>query len=336
MPDYTRLSRVLHRVVLGSPLIAEPLWSIERRLFSGSPDRHNAVYITGLARAGSTALLQALHDSGAFAALTYRDMPFVLAPNLWSRLTGLHPATLPRRERPHKDGLVEDANSPEGLEEVFWRETLGATYIHDRDLSVHRVSAATVCQLRDYQSLVCRRYGKDRYLAKNNNMILRLASLAPQTPDTRFLVLFRHPVAQALSLLDQHQRFSVSDFFVRDYMTWLVHHEFGATHRPFRFSDVDPSNRSRDTFEYWLERWIDAYGYLLHVLRSSPANVTAIQYERLCDDAAYRTRLFGSLGVSMTEWAFKNKNRYTDKGDEALLAQSMRIYDQLCTLTSAA
>ena len=43
------------------------------------------VFVTGMARSGTTILLQALHDTGKFASLTYADMPIVLSPNLWSK-----------------------------------------------------------------------------------------------------------------------------------------------------------------------------------------------------------------------------------------------------------
>ena len=36
------------------------------------------VFITGLARSGTTILLNALYKSNIFASLTYSDMPFVL------------------------------------------------------------------------------------------------------------------------------------------------------------------------------------------------------------------------------------------------------------------
>jgi len=323
-------------MVLGSPLISEPLAAVESVFFTGYPERKDAVYVTGLARAGSTAMLQALHGSGVFASLTYQDMPFVLAPNLWSRLAHFHPAKLPRRERAHQDGLIQDVSSPEGLEEVFWRKILFGEYIQRESLHVHSVSIEAIERLREYQTLVCRRYGRQRYLAKNNNLILRLKSLLPRSSDTRYLVMFRHPAAQVASLLRQHRRFSEADAFTQGYMTWLVHHEFGATHRPFRFPGGSGSNRSPDSVDYWLERWLDAYEYLLGLLNSCDPNITPVHYERLCDDSSYRLRLFESLGVSAGGWAFKNKNQYADNVDPKLLIRAMHVYDELCARAGTA
>ena len=90
MSDYGFLSRTLHRLALGSPSVAEASFDLEQALngrdLMGSDGRH--VFVTGLARSGTTILMRALFGTGAFASLTYRDMPFVLAPGLWSRVAG--------------------------------------------------------------------------------------------------------------------------------------------------------------------------------------------------------------------------------------------------------
>ena len=43
------------------------------------------VFITGLARSGTTILLRNLYASNQFSSTTYEDMPFILCPNLWSK-----------------------------------------------------------------------------------------------------------------------------------------------------------------------------------------------------------------------------------------------------------
>ena len=40
------------------------------------------IFITGLPRSGTTSLLNFLYSSNQYASLTYRNMPFVLSPNL--------------------------------------------------------------------------------------------------------------------------------------------------------------------------------------------------------------------------------------------------------------
>ena len=87
MADYDLFSKGLHSLVLGQPIIAEVVMDIEFATFGRkSPDAtlNHHVFVTGLARAGTTILTRSLYNTDQFGSLTYRDMPFVLAPNCWS------------------------------------------------------------------------------------------------------------------------------------------------------------------------------------------------------------------------------------------------------------
>jgi len=305
MPDYSRLDQFLHRLALGSKFVAELSFDLEKQIFSSCPTRKDAVYVTGLARAGTTALMRGLYESNEFASLTYDDMPFVLAPNLWKKISRLDNKQRNLKERAHGDGIHVDFDSPEALEEVFWRIHCGEIYIHKETLRTHAVPQETVSLLRRYQSLVCCKYGKPRYLAKNNNQILRIANLSKSTPDTTFLILFREPIAQARSLLQQHQKFLTSDSFTRRYMTWLAHHEFGATHRPFQFFEHASVPGSSSSLQYWIDRWADAYAYLLGLLEEDRPNLIAVSYERLCGEKKYWEKLCTKLNVPIQPSPFR-------------------------------
>ena len=100
-------------------------FDLERSIFldNSFPVKDNHVFVAALARAGTTSLLTAIHDSEEFASLTYADMPFVLAPNLWDKL---NPTTRHKeeQERVHGDGIKVSTNSPEAFEEVFGKQSL--------------------------------------------------------------------------------------------------------------------------------------------------------------------------------------------------------------------
>jgi hypothetical protein len=284
--EYGWLDRLLHRVVLGPGFLGEALFDLERTLHSSAaPARiERPVFVTGLARAGTTALMRALHGSGEFASLTYADMPMVLAPNLWARLSAAGRRRRARGavERAHGDGILVDVDSPEALDEVFWRVHCGADYIRPDCLVPHVPSAELIGRYRDLQRLVCLRYGRARYLSKNNNGLLRLGALADAMPEATFLVPFRAPLAHAQSLLAQHRRFARGAGFQRDYMGWLAHHEFGATHRPFRFPGGPAPDGSPETLDYWLNAWIAAYRHVLGTLAPERPRILPVSYERLC------------------------------------------------------
>ena len=122
-------------------------------------------------------LMRMLHDTQAFCSLTYRDMPFVLAPNTWARLTGLSRRDVAARERAHGDGIIVDVDSPEALEEVFWGVFCGPAYIGPETLRPMEADDDVLEQFRRYVAIILKRYQADRYLSKNNNNLLRLPSL---------------------------------------------------------------------------------------------------------------------------------------------------------------
>ncbi|MBC7141806.1 MAG: sulfotransferase [Rhodobacteraceae bacterium] len=296
MSDYSALDRVLHRLALASPVRAEMMHDIERGAFlkSAPEDTGRHVFVTGLARAGTTILMREIHRTGEFGSLTYADMPFVLAPNLWARLSrkGHQPGV--KAERAHGDGIEVDTQSPEALDEVYWRVFDGKAYIGAEGLRPHDPDEDLIAGYRDLIRLVLRKTGKTRYVSKNNNTILRLGALARAMPEAEFLVPLRRPLDHAASLLGQHRRFLDADAFTRDYMTWLGHHEFGATHRPFLFGGR-PSGDPM-TMDYWLTLWLSVYGALDAVEAACP-NVTFVPYEALSADPAVWAAVAARIGV---------------------------------------
>ena len=248
-----------------------------------SADKH--VFVCGLARAGTTVLMRRLYESQQFCSLTFRDMPFVLAPNLWRRMSKHSQKSKETQERAHGDGLMVNYDSPEALEEVFWKTQCGSDYIRNDCLVPMSADEEVIQDFRTYVSLVMRESTGKRYLSKNNNNILRLGSLTEAFPNATILIPFRQPAQQAYSLLRQHQRFREvhsTDHFARKYMSWLVHHEFGADHRPFRFEEREPQAGDPTKLEYWLNAWVITYTNILNHL---PSQALLVCYETLCNES---------------------------------------------------
>jgi hypothetical protein len=306
MLSYGFLDRALHRLALQSTPIAELSFDIDQRLVRADPAEivdQQHVFVSGLARAGTTALMRRFHATGAFRSLTYRDMPFVLAPNFWQRLARLSPQEIAKVERTHGDGILVDLDSPESLDEVFWRIFAGAEYIKKTHLRPHTPDEETVSKFILYVNsvLAAREPRGMRYLSKNNNNILRLASIRQAFPNALILIPFRRPLDHAASLLRQHRHLSLlqaEDGFITSYMTWLAHHEFGLTHRPFRFHDDGsfvPSAHATSTIDYWLEVWCETYGWLEAF---TPEGAVFVCYEELCDDSRVWNRLAEVAGIA--------------------------------------
>mgnify|MGYP000856979107 CR=1 FL=1 len=302
--QYGALSRMLHQLALGNRFLAEASFDVETLLHRTDPAPvvgRKHVFVAGMARAGTTLLMRRFHATGAFRSLTYRDMPFVLMPSTWAWLSASSGKLARPQERSHGDGLLVDYDSPEALEEVFWRVFAGDRYLRDDRLVPMTADEEIVERFRVYVAAVLRSRRSDpavRYLSKNNNNLLRLPVLCRAFPNAVVIVPFRDPAPHADSLLAQHRRFVAmhrTDPFARKYMTWLAHHEFGSDHRPFRFPGDTLTYRNRDNLDYWMELWIHTYEWLLG---NAPASVVFQGYEDLCanpDEAWSRLAAFAEI-----------------------------------------
>jgi hypothetical protein len=300
---YSLTSRLLHHLALNSDIRCELLFDLEKYIFSkvqGSSADGNHVFVCGLARSGTTILMRALHQSDKFSSLTYRDMPFILAPNIWSKIIRKSNISMQKEVRAHDDGILVDFDSPEALEEVFWRVFAGKEYIHSNFLKPHEIDSDIIAAFRDYVALINLKYLKSRYLSKNNNNILRLKGITDTFPNATVLVPFREPLQQAFSLLKQHQNFVIQhreDKFSEKYMSWLVHHEFGLDHRRFLFVDDMYQHSDINTIDYWLHQWINAYSYLLERINTSKKRIFLVGYEDIC----HKDRLMWQKIIDLVE-----------------------------------
>ena len=119
--NYNWFQQKLHKLALSTKFMREVAFDFETSYLHYSKEDNNKknIFITGLARSGTTILLNAIYKSNLFGSLTYSDMPFILAPNLSSKLN-INKTNLEFRERAHGDGITISINSPEAFEEVFW------------------------------------------------------------------------------------------------------------------------------------------------------------------------------------------------------------------------
>ena len=283
-------SRLLHQLALSSRYLREVAFDLECSAYLGRSIDHSDkkhVFVCGLARAGTTLLLRVLHDTGELKSLTYRDMPFVMAPNYWRKLSGGAAKSQELAERAHGDGIMVNFDSPEALEEVFWTTFHGSDYLLSDRLVPMTTDDSGIQRFRDYVNLVLLRYDGSRYLSKNNNSILRLPLLRASFPNCSLLIPFRDPVAHATSLLKQHQRFcNERNGFVERYMEWLGHHEFGPGHRPFVLAgDLEINETQSGSLDFWLQRWVEVYSWLRTREETNPAGVMFFCYEDLCRDS---------------------------------------------------
>ncbi|WP_260925793.1 sulfotransferase [Novosphingobium sp. 9] len=276
--------------------------------------------------------MRAIHQGGAFRSLTYRDMPFPLAPNLWAKVSARwrqEQVDAAPRERAHGDRILTGVDSPEALDEVFWRMECGSDYIRRDALVPHRVEQRTIERFRAYVAAVIASggEGQHRYLSKNNNNVLRLPVLIEAFPRASVVIPFRDPASHAASLWRQHRHFTAMQAenpFVRRYMDWLVHREFGSGHRPFRFGDRLPEDLTPDQPDYWLEIWMRVHTALVE---QASGQMVFVCYEDLCSDPAVWQGIAQRLGLETGRPDFSASTVPVDLlFDPARLARACALY----------
>jgi len=276
--DYGAGARILHAVAFAPAGFWRGFWRsasrIEGRMYAKALqdiDATRPVFITSLARGGTTALLNALAHHPLLASHTYRDMPFVYTPLLWHKLSGKK--QIAAQERAHGDGLTIDLDSPEAFDEIFWRDQWPSHYTKDQ-ITPWKQSELntdfTVFLSQQMQKIIYARRGNTpgaRYISKNNAHIARLALLRAMYPAAQIIVALRDPAAHAASLLRQHINFThqhLADDFTKRYMADIGHYEFGVLHRPLGFNVASLKDYQPDQPDYWLAYWISAFEPLTH------------------------------------------------------------------------
>jgi hypothetical protein len=286
MNNYSWLQQRLHQIALSSQFMREVTFDAESSSASCTQNNDNHVFVVGLARSGTTVLLNALFESREFASLSYQDMPFVLAPNLWSKLSFAN-KDIELVERAHGDGIKISLESPEAFEEVFW-------------MTFNENNEDTKEKFKTYTQLIKQRYQKERYLSKNNQNIKRLELISSAFPHSKILIPFRDPAQHANSLLAQHQKFiedSKKDKFIYSYMKWIGHTEFGPNYIPIHNKNLSFKNGC--DVNHWLEQWYLTYLNCYETFEDKD-NVHFICYEKLCSSKEYWLGILKMLGIKKT------------------------------------
>ncbi len=260
---------------------------------------HAPILVCGLARSGSTILLECLEAHLDTVSHRYRDYPGVLAPVLWDRVAGrLYGNTSNPVERAHGDGIAVTADSPEAIEEMLWMAFHSQAHDPSRD---NRIRPGDVSQefsvfYRDHiRKLLWLRQGT-RYLTKNNNNLVRLSGILSLFPEARMIIPVRDPVAHIASLMRQHERFSAAqtkyDAALR-YMQRVGHYEFGLDRRPLNVGNAKTTKTIEDLWragrevEGWSLYWANLHEFLAKQ-RQDDATVRdatlIVRFEDLCTD----------------------------------------------------
>ncbi|GGY02166.1 hypothetical protein GCM10007160_32650 [Litchfieldella qijiaojingensis] len=279
------------------------------------------VYVAGLARSGTTILLECLAEHPQVGTHRYADFPPLLTPYWWNRWLSLVPHSREvAQERAHKDGIAVTSQSPEAFEEMLWMAFF--PHIHDPTrCAVFDRQASHPAFERFYddhmRKLLAVRQ-RQRYVAKGNYNLVRLGYLHRLYPGARFLVVIRNPVWHIASLMKQQALFATGETNqprALEHMRRVGHFEFGLDRRAINVGDDAMTARITELWETghevegWAYYWADIYRHVADVLDADPALRDAclvVRYEDLCSQPEETlTRLHVHSQLSIEPQAIK-------------------------------
>ncbi len=253
------------------------------------------VYVTGLARSGTTILLEFLSRHRQAAFHRYRDFHGIFVPYWWQR-NDVSQRRFEPEERAHGDGLKVTPDSPEAMEECLWMAFFDqlhnphASNILDADSA----NPAFESFYRDHICKVLLARGRQRYVAKGNYNLSRLKYLLKIFPDARFVVAVRHPRSHVASSIKQHRLFCEGEARhprALSYMRHVGHYEFGLDRRPIHVGDAKKTEQIIEFWNAdqevrgWARYWAMLYGWFAAQIESDTAlrqAVELVRFEDLC------------------------------------------------------
>ncbi|MEM9530675.1 MAG: sulfotransferase [Pseudomonadota bacterium] len=255
------------------------------------------IYVTGLARAGTTIVTEMLAQVAGVTSHQYADFPFIFTPYwrnwLAQRSQVGTPVTV---ERAHQDRIRVSVNSPEAFEEVLWM-AFDRPLHHERTATPLAAAAAPAGfdrLYRDHVKKLLAVRGVRRYLAKGNYNLLRLRWLTEHVDNPRFIIMIRHPRWHVASLMKQHALFlkaQEADDRTGRQLAASGHFEFGPLRRATGFAGEDGAREveslwaAGENVRAWARLWAQAYTVLAEAIADPQLrpHLYCLQYEELCE-----------------------------------------------------
>ena len=273
------------------------------------------IYISGLARSGSTKLLEIVASVPSVATHRYRDAITVFCPVWMESATSRANQDATPIERSHGDRVMVTPDSPEAIEEALWSSFFPHVHRSGRShvLDAETENAAFEQFYCDHIQKLLHVRGRQRYASKGNYNVARLRYIAKLLSSSVFVVPVRDPRWHIASLRKQHHLFcaaaKVHPRSVR-YLDRVGHYEFGVHRHAIDFGDgvaseVESLWNAGEEVRGWARYWNSVYKWLRQQCLADPQlrqRVLFVRYEDLCVETSDTlTKLFSHCDLSDVE-----------------------------------
>ncbi|MFX1411071.1 MAG: sulfotransferase [Promethearchaeota archaeon] len=259
------------------------------------------IYITGLARAGTTIILEMLSKHPDLASHRYKHLLMPYLPHWFSQMVNKTFFYKKPFERVHKDGIFITRESPEAIEEIFW----GKFFDSNHNESISNIISSNMSNpkfekfYRDHIRKLMINQKSSRYLTKNNYSITRLEYLLQLFPNSKILVIIRNPVNHIASLIKQTNLFIEMERLspvLGDWLRIIGHYEFGHHQVCINVNNTELIHNIRKLWKNektyvkgWAYYWSSIYDFIANQLDTNKKLKKAtyiVRYEDLCETPA--------------------------------------------------
>lgn len=259
------------------------------------------IYITGLARAGTTITLEMLSKHPDLSSHRYKHLLMPYLPHWISLLIeSLNIYTRPF-ERIHMDGILITHDSPEAVEEIFWQKFFNNLHNENTSNILDRKTSNPKFETfyKNHIRKILIDQNRPRYVAKNNYHVSRFDYLLKLFPKVRFLLIVRNPVNQIASLIKQTKLFMKIERkapLIQDWLRLVGHYEFGYHQICINLDNTELIHKihklwtNKKTYvKGWAYYWNSIYEYLADNLEANKKFREAtlvVNYDELCASPA--------------------------------------------------
>ncbi|MFX1262119.1 MAG: sulfotransferase [Promethearchaeota archaeon] len=269
---------------------------LKRQIADYAIDR--PIYVTGMARAGTTITLEMLSQHPSVATHRYLHMVLPYTPHFIQLAANVLPLMKSPVERLHKDRLLVTRDSPEAVEEIIWQRFFSSIVDESQSNILDSTTSNPDFEMFYMEHLRKLLFNQNatRYAAKNNYNASRMEYLQKMFPDVRFVVVIRNPFDHIASLAKQDiilRSFESADPRLLDWTKIIGHREFGSAKICINFGNSKTVEMIRNLWsspgtyaQGWAVYWNEVYSYLFEKLDSNPnlADATiVVRYEDLCE-----------------------------------------------------
>ncbi len=259
------------------------------------------IYIMGIARAGTTIILEMLSKHPDLASHRYKHILMPYLPHWFSLIAKKTKIYTKPIERLHKDGIIVTRESPEVIEEIFWQNYF---------FNLHNENTSNIINGGDSNPKFEKFYRNhirklminqncSRYLAKNNYNITRSEYLLRLFPSSKFLIIIRNPVNQIASLIKQTKlyiKMERKNPLLSDWLKIIGHNEFGHRQVCINVGNTELIRKIRKLWRNkktyvkgWAYYWSSIYDFFADHLDKNKKLKKAtliVRYNDLCEKPA--------------------------------------------------